>query len=179
MRDGIARAGIPVLGWEWLGADLGAAVVEIVPGLRREAEQVSGLAVSQGTLNGGTRASGGKMRATLKACEGRHKAGADGELKGTADRGLAKLGRTGTCRQSRHQVDEACCWGGALRGRSPRTREGRIGPTAQLQWSVVSGQWIVVREGVFLALALVADWTWLRGYPRHSRVRLQFGMRST
>ena len=30
---------------------------------------------------------------------------------------------------------------GALRGRSPRTREGRIGPTAQLQWSVVSGQW--------------------------------------
>ena len=29
---------------------------------------------------------------------------------------------------------------GALRGRSPRTREGRIGPTAQRQWSVVSGQ---------------------------------------
>ena len=36
---------------------------------------------------------------------------------------------------------------GALRGRSPRTREGRIGPTAQNcsgQWSVVSGQWSVV-----------------------------------
>ena len=33
--------------------------------------------------------------------------------------------------------------GGALRGRSPRTREGRLGPTAQNcsgQWSVVSGQ---------------------------------------
>ena len=33
--------------------------------------------------------------------------------------------------------------GGALRGRSPRTREGRIGPTAQncsSQWSVVGGQ---------------------------------------
>ena len=32
---------------------------------------------------------------------------------------------------------------GALRGRSPRTREGRIGPTARNcsgQWSVVSGQ---------------------------------------
>jgi len=29
---------------------------------------------------------------------------------------------------------------GALRGLRPRTREGRIGPTAQLQWSVVSGQ---------------------------------------
>ena len=28
---------------------------------------------------------------------------------------------------------------GALRGRSPRTREGRIGPTAQT--AVVSGQW--------------------------------------
>ncbi len=38
----------------------------------------------------------------------------------------------------RHPVDEA--WpglGGALRGRSPRTREGRIGPTAQN----CSGQW--------------------------------------
>ena len=36
-----------------------------------------------------------------------------------------------------------------MRGRSPRTREGRIGPTAQTavvsgQWSVVSGQWSVV-----------------------------------
>ena len=31
--------------------------------------------------------------------------------------------------------------GGALRGRSPRTREGRLGPTAQLQWLVGSGQW--------------------------------------
>ena len=30
--------------------------------------------------------------------------------------------------------------GGALRGRSPRTREGRIGPTAQK----CSGQWLVV-----------------------------------
>ena len=32
---------------------------------------------------------------------------------------------------------------GALRGRSPRTREGRIGPTAQLQGLGVSGQWSV------------------------------------
>ena len=39
-------------------------------------------------------------------------------------------------RSVRHVVGE-----GALRGRSPRTREGRIGPTAQLQWSVVSGWW--------------------------------------
>ena len=27
-----------------------------------------------------------------------------------------------------------------MRGRSPRTREGRIGPTAELQWLVVSGK---------------------------------------
>ena len=38
-------------------------------------------------------------------------------------------------RSARHVVGE-----GALRGRSPRTREGRIGPTAQLQQSVVSSQ---------------------------------------
>ena len=44
-----------------------------------------------------------------------------------------------------HPVDEASL-GGALRGRSPRTREGRIGPTAQncsSQQSVVSSQWLV------------------------------------
>ena len=69
--------------------------------------------------------------------------------------------------------------GGALRGRSPRTREGRLGPTVQLQWSVVSGQRLVVRGGVLLALALIADWTWLRRYLRHSKVRPHFGMRST
>ena len=43
----------------------------------------------------------------------------------------------------RHPADEA--WpglGGALRGRSPRTREGRLGPTAQN----CSGQWSVVSE---------------------------------
>ena len=38
----------------------------------------------------------------------------------------------GTCYEYRHPVDEARHGlGGALRGRSPRTREGRIGPTAQ------------------------------------------------
>ena len=73
-------------------------------------------------------------------CEGRHKASPYGEYIGLAGRGLAKLFRLGTrydrdTRSARHVVGE-----GALRGRSPRTREGRIGPTAQLQWSVVSGQ---------------------------------------
>ena len=46
-------------------------------------------------------------------------------------------------RSTRHVVG-----GGALRGRSPRTREGRIGPTAQNcsgQWSVVSGQRRIAR----------------------------------
>ena len=37
-------------------------------------------------------------------------------------------------------VDEAGVEG-ALRGRSPRTREGRRPDRPELQWSVVSGQW--------------------------------------
>ena len=49
---------------------------------------------------------------------------------------------------------------GALRGRSPRTREGRLGPTAQKssgQWSVVSCQrrcywWLGVDGGLVMAL---------------------------
>ena len=63
--------------------------------------------------------------------QGRHKAGTYGDLMGLAGFGLARHLRSGTCHQFRHPVDEAL--GGALRGRSPRTREGRIGPTAQLQ----------------------------------------------
>ena len=65
---------------------------------------------------------------------------------GLAGRGLAGHVRIGTCYEYRHPVDEA--WlglGGALRGRSPRTREGRLGPTAQT--AVVSGQW---SEGVLI-----------------------------
>ncbi len=52
-------------------------------------------------------------------------------------RSVGHLSNIGT-RSARDVVGE-----GALRGRSPRTREGRIGPTAQLQWTVVSGQWLV------------------------------------
>ena len=56
-------------------------------------------------------------------------------------------------RSYRHVVGE-----GALRGRSPRTREGRIGPTAQLQWSVVSEGWDLwtvggAVDGLFSTLA--------------------------
>ena len=63
----------------------------------------------------------------------RHRAGTYGDLMGLAGRGPAKHLRLGACTEYRHQVDQACCWPGALRGRSPRTREGRIGPTARLQ----------------------------------------------
>jgi len=41
--------------------------------------------------------------------------------------------------------------GGALRGRSPCTREGRRSDRPELQWSVVSGQWSDVRMGVWAA----------------------------
>ena len=52
-------------------------------------------------------------------------------------------GRSGSSRSYNHTLAAAGGLGGALRGRSPRTREGRIGPTAQNcsgQWLVVSGQ---------------------------------------
>ncbi len=67
----------------------------------------------------------------LSGAQGRQKDGTYGDLIGLAGRGLARHFRLGTCsnrdtRSARHVVGE-----GALRGRSPRTREGRIGPTAQ------------------------------------------------
>ena len=78
-------------------------------------------------------------------CEGGHKAGPYRELTGLKERSVANPSRAGTCsnmdtRSARHVVGE-----GALRGRSPRTREGRIGPTAQK----CSGQWSVVRDGAY------------------------------
>ena len=84
-------------------------------------------------------------------CEFGHKAGTYGDLMGLAGRGLAGHLRLGTCHQYRHPVDEAV--GGALRGRSPRTREGRIGPTAQNG----SGQWLVVSDGAPAESELIAD----------------------
>ncbi len=78
-------------------------------------------------------------------------AGASGDLMGLARRGLAGHLRLGTCYEYRHPVDEAL--GGALRGRSPRTREGRLGPTAPN----CSGQWSVIRDGVSPESELIAD----------------------
>ena len=92
---------------------------------------------------------------------------------GLAGRGPAGHLRLGTCNEYRHQVDEA--WhglGGALRGRSPRTREGRIGPTAQN----CSGQWSVVREGAYSDAELISRWLGLRSDLRHGEVRTRFGM---
>ena len=54
---------------------------------------------------------------------------------------LVAAGRQG--RITTHSLRREVLGEGALRGRSPRTKEGRIGPTAQLQWSVVSSQWSV------------------------------------
>ncbi len=93
----------------------------------------------------GISASGGWNRLpSLGETQGRHEAGTQGDLMGLAGRGLAGHFRLGTCYEYRHPVDEARHGlGGALRGGSPRTREGRIGPTAHNcsgQWSVVSGQ---------------------------------------
>ena len=89
------------------------------------------------------RGAGARLGRTVESvswgvCKGRHRAGTYGDLMGLAGRGLAGHLRLGTCYEYRHPVDEARHGlGGALRGRSPRTREGRIGPTAQN----CSGQW--------------------------------------
>ena len=106
------------------------------------------------------------MKTTRKGAggqaQGRHLRGLDGS-------GGTWLGETlsvghppnvGT-RSARHVVGE-----GALRGRSPRTREGRIGPTAQNcsgQWLVVSGQrrrytYFRVESGLGMGPLLPEEW---------------------
>ena len=87
------------------------------------------------TVDGGNAGSG-----VCAAYEGTHKGR---PFRGFGGTGPAEFFGLGTCpsvatRLARHVVGE-----GALRGRSPRTREGRLGPTAQKssgQWLVVSGQ---------------------------------------
>ena len=77
---------------------------------------------------------GARGKGRCRAYVGRHKAGTQGDLMGLAGRGRARHGRLGTCYEYQDPVDEARHGlGGALRGRSPRTREGRIGPTAQMR----------------------------------------------
>ena len=78
-------------------------------------------------------------------------------VRGVAGRGLGKLFRVGTCYEYRHQVDEECCRRGGVAGAEPRTREGRIGPTDQLQWLVASSQW---SEGTTFVAELIGEWLW-------------------
>ncbi len=103
------------------------------------------------------------------------RAGTYGDLMGLAGRGRAGHLRLGTCYEYRHPVDEA--WpglGGALRGRSPRTREGRLGPTAQKGEERAKRS--EERAAVSSASELIADWTVLRCYPVFRKVRRHFGM---
>ena len=86
------------------------------------------------------------MDGRLGAYEGTHKGCPYGGFDGTGGTGLAKPLRLGTCwivgtRSMREVVGE-----GALRGRSPRTREGRIGPTARRQGLGARGQGLVNGE---------------------------------
>ena len=77
-------------------------------------------------------------------------AGAYGDLMGLAGRGLAGHLRLGTCYEYRHQVGEACCWGGGVAGAEPPHKGGPTRPdrlNCSGQWSVVSGQW---SEGVLI-----------------------------
>ena len=73
-----------------------------------------------------------------RVCEGRHKAGTYRDLMGLEGPGSKKLARLGTCYEYRHTVGEACCWTGGVAGAEPPHKGGRLRPTAQLQWLVVS-----------------------------------------
>ena len=89
------------------------------------------------------------------------------------DAGLGgKPGRSGSSRSYCHTLDAAGGLGGALRGRSHRTREGRIGPTAQKS----RGQGPGVRGSASSASELIVDWTWFRCYPRYRKVHPHIGM---
>ena len=65
-----------------------------------------------------------------------------------------------------HAGDAATSWHGvrgALRGESPRTREGRRPDRTELQWSVIRGQW---SEATALALLGEANWLQASRYQR-------------
>ena len=91
-----------------------------------------GFGVGVGRHKAGTYRIGvGMPEAARGRRQGRHKAGTCGDLEGLV--GVVRLDTFDWAlvtnvdtRSIRHVVGE-----GALRGRSPRTREGRIGPTAQ------------------------------------------------
>ena len=158
LRRASAEGCIAELGWEQSGGEFMPAAAGIVCRLlqRRRAAAKPGLAGRSVDLGGP-----GQAQDLFQ-----------GELMGLAGPGWKKLARMGTCHEYRHTVDEACCWPGALRGRSPRTREGRIGPTARN----CSGRWSVVRDYVSPGSELIARWLVLRCDLRHGEVRPSFGM---
>ena len=125
---------IPDLGWEQSGGESAPAVAGAVYRLwaRRSAGARSGRTVESVSWGG---------------CEGRHKAGTYGDLMGLGGRGLAGHFRLGTRHQYRHQVDEACCWGGRCGGGAPA--QGRADQARPPRKAVVSGQWS--ETGVILA----------------------------
>ncbi len=129
LRRDSSEACIPELGWEQSGGESVPAVAGIVCRLLQRLR-----AAAKPGHTGRSVDLGGPGQAQDLF---------QGAMMGLAGCGLARHFRSGTRHQCRHPVDEACCWPGALRGRSPRTREGRIGPTAQNcsgQWLVGSGQ---------------------------------------
>ena len=101
--------------------------------------------------------SGGYCGPALSGAQGRHKAGAYGELMGLAGRGLAGHFRIGTRHQYRHQVDKACCRRGGVAGAEPPHKGGPNRPDRTT--AVVSGQWSVATLpciGVDRGLAMVS-----------------------
>ncbi len=100
---------------------------------------------------------------------GRHKAcpyrGHGGRFRGTT--------WVGDRWHRQHAGDAAPTWHGvrgALRGESPRTREGR---RPDRTTAVVSDQW---SEGTALALVGDANWLWVGRCQRCTRVHLHFGL---
>ena len=161
LRLQVARLGVCILdlGWRKSGVGIAPAVAENVCRLVERWRA----AAKPGRTEGGPLNVG---------AEGRHKAGTYGKQLGRRMVGLrnpveqALVANVDT-RSMRHVVG-----GGALRGRSPRTREGRIGPTAQN----CSGQWSVVRDGAATGSGFVAKWLRLRCYPRNRKSGPRSGM---
>ena len=147
---------IAVLGWEQSGGESAPAVAGLV--YRLWARRSAGARPESVSL--GVRGQE----------QGRHVRGSDGT-------GGTRWGQTRWIRhlfEYRHQVDEARHGlGGALRGRSPRTREGRIGPTAQN----CSGQWSVVRGCGQTVLGSIVERLWFGVCLRFATAQSYFGMR--
>ena len=149
---------VPDLGWEQAGGESVPAVAGVVDRLwaRRSAGARPGRTVESVSWGG---------------CEGRHVAGTYGvwwdwrDVVGldTFDKAPVRISTPGRRRM---------LLGGALRGRSPRTRKGRLGPTAQN----CSDQWPVVRGGACFGGNWDGNRPWIGCLLRDSRVCPNSGM---